>query len=100
MDPSSAESELQVPTVTKVRMPARPLHSPGKNEWFELLDELEGELLSVCDGSVSLNDIMAQYTAESGAGYSDEDRVDDAQALLQNIVHRLVRMFEHTLISW
>jgi hypothetical protein len=76
------------------------LHSPGRNEWFELLDELEGELLSVCDGSVSLNDIMAQYTAESADGYADEARVDDAQALLQNIVHRLVRLFEHTLIRW
>lgn len=100
VDPTSTEDELQVHTVTKVRMPARPLHSPGKNEWFELLDELEGELLSVCDGTVTLNDIMAQYTAESAGGYSDEARVDDAQALLQNIVHRLVRLFEHTLICW
>jgi hypothetical protein len=98
--PGGGGTEIDVRTKTKVRMPIRPMHAPGKTEWFELLDELEGELLSVCDGTVALNDIMAQYTAASPDERPDEERVEDAQVLLQNIVHRLVRLFEHTLISW
>jgi hypothetical protein len=92
--------DVDVHTRTKVRMPIRPMHATGKTEWFELLDELEGELLSVCDGTVTLNDIMVQYTADSPDERPDEERVEDAQVLLQNIVHRLVRLFENTLISW
>ena len=85
--------------VTKVRMPDRPMHG-NKNEWFELLDELEGELLSICDGTITLNEIMAQYTAmESDSSLQQED-IQEAQVLLQNIVQRLVRLYEHTLISW
>jgi hypothetical protein len=46
--------EESVETKTRVRMPGRPMHH-GKAEWFELLDELEGELLSVCDGSHTMS---------------------------------------------
>jgi hypothetical protein len=61
------------------------------------LDELEGEILSVCDGTATLNDIMSQYTA------TPEDEQVDMEAnqnVLQNIVHRMVRLYEHTFISW
>jgi hypothetical protein len=91
--------EDTVQTTTKVRMPDRPMHSE-KNEWYELLDDLEGELLSVCDGTTTLNEIMAQYTATPEGQALEEKDVEEAQALLQNIVHRLVRLYEHTLISW
>ena len=77
-------------------MPNRPIHGNG-NEWFELLDELEGEILSVCDGTITLNEILAQYTT------SEENTREETEAnqnVLQNIVHRLVRLFEHTLIGW
>lgn len=84
---------------TRVKMPDRPMHG-NKNEWFELLDELEGEILSVCDGKVSLNDIMTYYTAVDQEEALGEKNVADAQNILQNIVHRLVRLYEHTLISW
>lgn len=88
--------ESDVETVTRVQMPDRPVHG-YKNEWFELLDELEGEILSVCDGTVTLNDIMAQYSA-SPEGIEVDDEA--SQNLLQNIVHRMVRLNEHTLIGW
>jgi predicted NodU family carbamoyl transferase len=91
--------EEEVNTNTRVRMPARPMHN-AKNEWFDVLDELEGELLSVCDGTNTMNDIMAQYTAIEEDAVMDESYVADSQRLLQNIVHRLVRLYEHTLISW
>jgi carbamoyltransferase len=93
-----ATDESDVVTSTRVRMPNRPMHS-ANTEWFDLLDELEGEILSVCDGTVTLNDIMAQYTV-----YQDESgSVPDMEAnqnMLQNIVHRLVRLHEHTLVGW
>lgn len=96
----------QIITTTRVRMPDRPMHSDRGGAWFYLLDELEGELLSICDGSANLNEILAQYTAataandDGGGGELDDDRVEDTQVMLQNIVHRLVRLYEHTLISW
>lgn len=92
-------SDTEPVTVTKVRMPGRPMHSE-KNEWFELLDELEGELLASCDGQTTLNEIMTFYTVtEDGQDLREED-VDEAKNLLQNIVRRLVRLYEHTLIYW
>ena len=91
--------EESVDTVTKVRMPDRPMHG-NKNEWFDLLDELEGEILSVCDGTVTLNEIMAGYTASPEGEELDQDKAEATQNLLQNIVHRMVRLFEHTLIEW
>eukprot|EP00536_Pseudo-nitzschia_multiseries_P012408 jgi/Psemu1/208588/e_gw1.473.44.1 len=96
----------QVVTTTRVRMPDRPMHSDRGGEWFYLLDELEGELLSICDGSAGLNEILAEYTAaassenEKEGGELGNDRVEETQVMLQNIIHRLVRLYEHTLISW
>jgi len=96
---SGPTDEETVVTTTKVRMPDRPIHSE-RNEWFELLDDLEGELLSVCDGSVTMNDIMAHYTATPEGKILGKEDLEEAQNLMQNIVHRLVRLYEHTLISW
>jgi hypothetical protein len=89
-------------THTRVRMPQRPMHSDGTGEWFDLLDELEGELLSVADGTNTLNDILAQYTAVKKGQQSaiDPSHEEETQTLVQNIVHRLVRLYESTLISW
>lgn len=91
--------EDSVVTVTKVRMPSRPMHN-SKGEWFQVLDELEGELLSVCDGSNTLNDILAQYTAMDESAEMSKERMENTEVIVQNLVHRLVRLYEHTLISW
>jgi len=94
--------EDSIVTHTRVRMPLRPMHNEIGGGWYELLDELEGELLSVADGTNSLNDILAQYTAtdESKASAMSKERQEETQLLVQNIVHRLVRLYENTLISW
>lgn len=93
---AGSNEDGEVGTNTRVRMPNRPMHGNG-NEWFDLLDELEGEILSVCDGTVTLNEILAQYTmAEAGT----KEEMEANQNVLQNIVHRLVRLFEHTFIGW
>lgn len=92
--------EDMMETKTRVRMPGRPMHQESNGGYFELLDELEGELLAVCDGNTSLNDIMAQYTAIEEDKTITSDDLSNSEELLQNIVHRLVRLYEHTLISW
>jgi len=89
----------EVETKTKVRMPLRPMHH-SKSEWFETMDELEGELLSVCDGENTLNDILAQYTMMDEDGSVSKERMEETEMIVQNLVHRLVRLYEHTLISW
>jgi carbamoyltransferase len=94
-----AMEEESVETKTRVRMPSRPMQHE-KGAWFEVLDELEGELLSICDGTNTMNDILAQYTAMDDDEEMSKERVEDTQLLLQNIVHRLVRLYEHGLISW
>lgn len=100
LDSGVNEEEDMEPPVTRVRMPARPMHG-NKNEWFELLDELEGEILSVCDGQVTLNDIMAEYSAtDPSESALDKEKMDETQNLLQNIVMRIVRLYEHTFIRW
>lgn len=98
--PEEEVPDGSIETVTKVRMPGRPMHDDCSEGWFELLDELEGEILSVCDGTVVLNEILAQYTASpEGKDLSDED-VSDSQVLAENVIHRLLRLYDHTLISW
>ena len=120
---------------TWVKMPNRIL-DPDNNDtgddnnpesslsWFELLDELEGELLSACDGTLTLNEILARYAAipsneqnsppRETDGREDEktkkanqqrmkkpEAVDEeTQRLVQNVVHRLVRLYEETFIYW
>jgi carbamoyltransferase len=93
-------SEEEVATVSRVCMLGTPMHNEKDGGWFELLDELEGELLAVCDGTATMNDIMAQYTAVDQDAEIGTEEVTDTQSLVQNIVHRLVRLYEHTLISW
>jgi hypothetical protein len=82
-----------------VQMPGRPMHHDG-NAWYELMDELEGELLSVCDGSSTLNDILQQYTAMEEGEEMTKERIEEVEVILQNIVYRLVRLYDNTLISW
>jgi len=96
MAESPMTEEGAVPT-TKVHMPDRPLHGP-RNEWFEFIDELESEIFSVCDGKTSLNEIMRYFT--QGIETIDDENMEDMENLLQNIVQRIVRLYEQTLISW
>ena len=92
-DPLSGTSK------TLVQMSDRPMHNEMDGGWLELLDDLEGQLLGVCDGTVGVSDIMTQFAAISEE--ENYDKITDAdQFLLENILQRLVRLQEHTLISW
>ena len=84
---------------TLVQMPDRPIHNEKDGGWFELLDDLEGQLLGICDGTVGVSEILTQFTAM--AEDENYDKITEAdQVLLENIIRRLVRLYEHTLISW
>jgi carbamoyltransferase len=83
---------------TRVSMPDRPMHDERDGGWFTLLDELEGELLGICDGKVSVNDILNEYLTNAG----DDNAIDQEyqEILVGNILRRLIRLYEHTLIGW
>jgi hypothetical protein len=84
---------------TLVQMPQRPMHNDKDGGWFELLDDMEGQLLGICDGTVGVNEMMTQFTAISEE--ENYDKITEAdQFLLENIISRLVRLYEHSLISW
>lgn len=87
-------------TKTVVRMPERPMHDE-KDGWFEILDDLEGQLLGLCDGTVGVNEIMTHFAVMSGEENQQFDKITEYdQVLFENIIRRLVRLYEHTLISW
>ena len=92
------DGDDDVESVTRVSMPDRPMHDERDGGWFELLDDLEGEILGVCNGKVSVNDLMNQYLAAA----DDDMRVDPEfqENLFGNILRRLIRLYEHSLISW
>jgi predicted NodU family carbamoyl transferase len=86
---------------TRVFMPDRPMHDDRSGGWYDLLDELEGELLGVCNGKVSVNDIMNQYLVSAEGQVGDEvNNTEYQEILFGNIIRRLIRLYEHTLISW
>merc|ERR1740124_1289043 len=92
-----------VKTVTRVRMPDRPMHNEKDDGWFTLLDDFEGQLLGICSGSVSVNDILSQYymdgTGDEEVESEEKDR-EIQEVLFSNTMQRLVRLYEHSLISW
>lgn len=82
--------------VTKVHMVDRPMHDETKdNGWFELTDQFEGELLGICNGNVSIEDILEEYHPPI-----DEKKKEFDEVLFENIIKRLVRLHDHTFISW
>lgn len=87
--------------VTRVSMPNRPMHDERNGGWYDLLDELEGELLGVCNGKATVNDIMNQYLVNTDGQEADEAKTFEYQEILfGNIIRRLIRLYEHTMISW
>mmetsp|Transcript_46767 Transcript_46767/g.113984 ORF Transcript_46767/g.113984 Transcript_46767/m.113984 type:complete len:1053 (-) Transcript_46767:41-3199(-) len=106
-DADDSDDDAQNVPKNRVRMPSRPMHYEGKGGaggWFEILDGLEGEVLASLDGQTSLNDILAEYTAtpedDEDDTRTEEERLAFAEELLQNVVARIVRLYEHTLIQW
>jgi len=90
----------EVDTVTRVRMPDRIMHHEEKNNWFELSDELEGEILSICDGTNTVNDILAFFTMKPTEEDFDEEDVEDTNMLVQQVLSRVYRLYENTFLSW
>ena len=87
-------------TVTRVLMKDRPMHHDTANSWFTLKDELEGELLSICDGTNTLNDMGGYFTARPEDDEMSKEDLEEGQEIFEQIARRLIRLYEHTLISW
>jgi len=74
-------------------MPDRIMHDESSNHgWFPILDDLEAEILGVCDGTVSVEQIIQEYHP------NDTQKFD--QVLFENVIQRLIRLYEYTFISW
>ena len=67
-------------SITRVRMTSRAVHDDrvggpkDSKGWFETLDDMEVQVLAMCDGTNNIQDIVAKYI-----GYNeDNDDEDDA----------------------
>lgn len=100
LERGKTNNEMEGFTTTHVRMPARPVHHEETNNWFELLDELEGELLAICDGSNTINDMMAFFTARPENEKMTDEFYQNTREIFEQISRRLIRLYQHTLISW
>ena len=88
-------------TKTKIKMPSRPMHDETKDDgWFDIIDELEGELIGICDGTTSVEDILEEYTPIFEDSEKNEDQGKNVEVLFENVMKRLVRLYEHCFISW
>jgi len=95
-----SDGDVNIQTVTKVKMPDRPMHDESKDDgWFEVLDELEAELLGICDGTVGVEDILEEYNPVIEADKEGESAKLD-EVFFENLMKRLVRLFEYSFISW
>ena len=90
---------------TLVQIPDRPMHNERDGGWFELVDELEGQLLGMCDGKSGVNDMMSYFAAMAAEDEEFDEKkakqfTEEDQMLIENILRRLIRLYDSTLISW
>ena len=93
-------------TKTLVQIPDRPMHNEMDGGWFELVDDLEGQLLGLCDGTNSVNDMISYFSAMSEQEEQQDETnkrkqfTEEDQLLVENILRRLIRLHDSTMISW
>ena len=106
---ASGSPDDMADTKTFVQIPdGRPMHNEMDGGWFELIDDFEGQLLGLCDGTSSVNDMIGYYSAMSGDDEQekqDEEKkneqfTEEDQLLVENILRRLIRLYDSTMISW
>jgi len=99
---SNPDEQNGVETKTRVSMPNRIIHDERNGGWFNLIDELEAEILGICDGTVSVNEIINQYldASEESAAGENEQNTEFQEILVNNVLKRIIRLYEHTLICW
>ena len=92
-----------VKMVIRVCIPDQPMHNKKDDGWFTLLDDFEGQLLGICSGSVSVNNILLHYymdgTGDKEVELEKKDR-EIQEIIFSNMMKRLVRLYKHSLISW
>lgn len=103
---SYTENEGEEPTapITRVRMPGRPMHNEKDSDgWFTLIDELEGEVLAMCDGKTDVEQMFLRFSrmaSEEEENVTEDEQKAIDEVMFQNIVSRLIRLFDHTFVSW
>lgn len=101
---NSDDDDEEIKTTTRIRMPNRPMHTNKKDDgWFEIMDDLEGEILGICDGTVGVSEIVTQYMQTSMDDDDDDNNtnaMEFQELVFGNIMRRLVRLYEYTFIKW
>lgn len=104
---ASGSPDDMTDTKTFVQISDRPMHNEMDGGWFELIDDFEGQLLGLCDGKSGVNDMIGYYSAmsEDEQEKQDEEKkneqfTEEDQLLVENILRRLIRLYDSTMISW
>ena len=93
IQPGNDRDEDMFSRTTRVRMPDRILHDDSKDGGWVELDELDVEILGVCDGENGVQEMIESIVDEDGNEVNDEETV-------QAIMNSLVKLFDYTFISW
>ena len=104
-------------SITRVSMTSRDVHDnrgggpKDSRGWFETPDDMEVQVLVMCDGTNNIQYMLAEYIGDDEDD-DDEDKNDNDgeekgkeqkqyQAnVFTNIMRRLVRMYDYIFISW
>lgn len=74
-------------------MPDRILHDDSKDGGWVELDELDVELLGMCNGENGAQEMIEALIDEDGNTADDDDTV-------QAVLNSLVKLFDFTFIYW
>ena len=104
---------------TRVRMTPRGIHGDrggGPEDsrcWFDTLDDMEVQVLTMCNGTNNIQDILAKYIGDDEDDDDDDedDDVNDGEEkgkarekyqanVFTNIMRRIVCIYEYGFISW
>ena len=111
--PTVSDDEETAESITRVRMTSRAVHDDrggGPKDgrgWFETLDDMEVQVLAMCDGANDIQDMLAEYIGDDDEDDDDEQGDDEGKEreryqanVFTNIMRRLVRLYEYGFISW
>ena len=93
IDEEISPEEAILSRTTKVRMPDRILHDDSKDGGWVELDELDVELLGMCNGENGAQEMIEALIDEDGNTADDDDTV-------QAVLNSLVKLFDFTFIYW
>ena len=112
-----SNNEETTESITRVHMTSSSVHDnrgggpKDSRGWFETPDDMEVQVLVMCDGTNNIQYMLAEYIGDDEDD-DDEDKNDNDgeekgkeqkqyQAnVFTNIMRRIIRLYDYGLISW